>query len=78
MYADPAARAGVLEPEGLVEIKFKRTDVISLMQRIDPEIIALRQQTSAGTEAKIAARQRLLLPIYHQASTICTICKLSI
>jgi acetyl-CoA carboxylase/biotin carboxylase 1 len=33
MYADPTARGGVLEPEGVVEIKFRRPDLIRMMHR---------------------------------------------
>ena len=33
MYADPTARGGVLEPEGVVEIKFRRPDLLRMMHR---------------------------------------------
>ena len=33
MYADPAARGGVLEPEGVVEIKFRPADLARMMRR---------------------------------------------
>jgi acetyl-CoA carboxylase/biotin carboxylase 1 len=33
MYADPTARGGVLEPEGVVEIKFRQPDLIKAMHR---------------------------------------------
>lgn len=66
MYADPSARAGVLEPAGLVEIKFKKPDLLALMQRLDPEIAALRARGGPGTDGEIAVRQKLLLPMYHQ------------
>ena len=33
MYADPHARGGVLEPEGVVEIKFRTPDLIAMMHR---------------------------------------------
>ena len=66
MYADPTARAGVLEPQGVVEIKFKKPDLLALMERLDPDIAALRQNGDAGRDAKIAKRQRVLLPVYHQ------------
>lgn len=33
MYADPKARGGVLEPEGIVEIKFRTPDLIKTMHR---------------------------------------------
>lgn len=34
-FADPAARGGVLEPEGVVEIKFRQPDLIKAMHRCD-------------------------------------------
>ena len=33
MYADPGARGGVLEPEGVCEIKFRTPDLIKMMHR---------------------------------------------
>lgn len=33
MYADPDARGGILEPEGIVEIKFRVKDLIKTMHR---------------------------------------------
>eukprot|EP00200_Dunaliella_tertiolecta_P012627 CAMPEP_0202373002 /NCGR_PEP_ID=MMETSP1127-20130417/4091_1 /ASSEMBLY_ACC=CAM_ASM_000462 /TAXON_ID=3047 /ORGANISM="Dunaliella tertiolecta, Strain CCMP1320" /LENGTH=2753 /DNA_ID=CAMNT_0048969731 /DNA_START=204 /DNA_END=8465 /DNA_ORIENTATION=+ len=42
MYADPTARGGVLEPEGVVEIKFRTPDLLRLMHRIDPVIQATK------------------------------------
>lgn len=36
MFADPGARGGVLEPEGVVEIKFRTPDLIKLMHRCEP------------------------------------------
>lgn len=38
MYADPESRGGVLEPEGIVEIKFREKDLIKVMHRIDPTV----------------------------------------
>ena len=35
MYADVEARGGVLEPEGVVEIKRRRDKITSLMDRLD-------------------------------------------
>lgn len=32
-FADPRARGGVLEPEGVVEIKFRERDLITTMHR---------------------------------------------
>lgn len=42
MYADPLARGGVLEPEGIVEIKFRTPDLLAVMNRIDPVILQLK------------------------------------
>jgi hypothetical protein len=33
MYADPGARGGVLEPEGIVEIKFREAELVRAMHR---------------------------------------------
>jgi len=33
MYADPDARGGILEPEGIVEIKFRTKDLVKAMHR---------------------------------------------
>lgn len=41
MYADTESRGGVLEPEGIVEIKFRKKDLLKVMHRIDPVIIEL-------------------------------------
>lgn len=42
MYADPSARGGVLEPEGIVEIKFRVPELLQAMHRIDPIIASLK------------------------------------
>ncbi|KAL0809386.1 hypothetical protein ABMA28_011580 [Loxostege sticticalis] len=41
MYADPEARGGVLEAEGIVEVKFKQRDILKTMHRMDPELLRL-------------------------------------
>ena len=35
-HADALSRGGVLEPEGTVEIKYKRKDVLKTIARLDP------------------------------------------
>lgn len=40
-YADPESRAGVLEPEGIVEVKYKEKDLITTIQRVDPITIGV-------------------------------------
>lgn len=47
MYADPESRGGVLEPEGIVEIKFRKKDLLKVMYRIDPVIKQLQEQINA-------------------------------
>jgi len=42
MYADPGAAGGVLEPEGIVEIKYRSPDLIATMHRLDPRIHQLK------------------------------------
>lgn len=37
MYADYEAHGNVLEPDGTVEIKFKKEDSLKTMQRLDKE-----------------------------------------
>ena len=41
-YADTGVRGGVLEAEGLVEIKFRKPDLLASMHRIDPVIAKLK------------------------------------
>eukprot|EP00892_Ulva_mutabilis_P004884 jgi/Ulvmu1/2768/UM014_0226.1 len=68
MYADPTARGNVLEPEGLVEIKFRKKDLLTLMSRCDPELRAMETASprdQASLDAAILARQEQLLPVYH-------------
>lgn len=43
MYADPDARGGVLEPEGIVEIKFRQKDIIKTIDRLDPVVTDVRK-----------------------------------
>lgn len=66
MYADPAARGGVLEPEGIVEIKFRTPDLVKAMHRLDPVIARLKQEAQSGMDAAIKAREAALLPVYRQ------------
>ncbi|XP_008568005.1 PREDICTED: acetyl-CoA carboxylase 2 [Galeopterus variegatus] len=77
MYADKESRGGVLEPEGTVEIKFRKKDVIKAMRRIDPAYKKLVEQLGMSElsdkdrkdlEGRLKAREDLLLPIYHQVA----------
>ncbi|KAJ9595497.1 hypothetical protein L9F63_013319, partial [Diploptera punctata] len=79
MYADPESRGGVLEPEGIVEIKFRLKDLVKTMHRLDPVIIAKKNelQTSGASmslelktllEREISDREKFLTPMYHQVA----------
>lgn len=76
MYADRTARGGVLEAEGVVEVKYREAKILALMQRLDPEYAALKadekQLAKSGdalaiidVQAKLHRRQDLLMPVYH-------------
>jgi len=78
MYADPESRGGVLEPEGVVEVKFKLKDLLKTMERIDPVIRDLREQISKpdltavekrAIEQQLSHREELLAPMYRQIAT---------
>ena len=77
MYADEEARGGVLEPEGIVGIKFRKEKQLETMARLDPtygELKAKSADKSLSAEealevkAKMTEREKLLLPVYMQIS----------
>ncbi|KAI8890576.1 acetyl-CoA carboxylase [Backusella circina FSU 941] len=77
MYADVNARGGVLEPEGIVEIKYRKPQLLATMERLDTQYAQLKKEhqeegkTDEEKEAikeKIDAREQLLMPVYQQLS----------
>ncbi|KAK5659645.1 hypothetical protein OQA88_853 [Cercophora sp. LCS_1] len=77
MYADVEARGGVLEPEGIIGIKYRKDKQLETMSRLDPTYAALKKQmadTSLPKEKieevkkQITAREQQLLPVYAQIS----------
>ncbi|XP_073646316.1 acetyl-CoA carboxylase 2 isoform X4 [Tursiops truncatus] len=77
IYADRESRASVLEPEGTVEIKYRKKDLVKTMRRIDPIYQKLVEQLGMSElsdkhrkelEGQLKAREDLLLPIYHQVA----------
>lgn len=76
MYADPNARGGVLEPEGLVEIKFRQKDLIKVMHRNDKIMAQHHQELIKTTDPEerkrltilIKDREELLSGAYHQVA----------
>ncbi|KAF2221698.1 acetyl-CoA carboxylase acc1 [Elsinoe ampelina] len=77
MYADEDARGGVLEPEGIVGIKFRKERQLETMARLDATYGDLKAKladrsltTEQQSEIKnqMNAREQLLLPVYAQIS----------
>ncbi|XP_049512514.1 acetyl-CoA carboxylase-like isoform X3 [Dermacentor silvarum] len=75
MYADPDSRGGVLEPEGTVEIRFRKKDLLKTMHRVDArcrEILSLlgtaEPEKKVALEAELRKRETQLLPMYHQVA----------
>jgi acetyl-CoA carboxylase / biotin carboxylase 1 len=77
MYADVESRAGVLEPEGIVGIKYRRDKLLSTMARLDPVYASLKRSLEdkelpedqvEDLKVKLTAREKALSPIYQQIS----------
>ena len=77
MYADEDARGGVLEPEGIVNIKFRRDKQLETMARLDATYAELKAQSVdknlsqdklSDIKVKMQEREQLLLPVYSQIS----------
>ncbi|KAL2752979.1 hypothetical protein ACRALDRAFT_1065940 [Sodiomyces alcalophilus JCM 7366] len=75
MYADVESRGGVLEPEGIIGIKYRKEKQLQTMARLDPEYASLKKQMQAADltkeqedelKAKMTAREKQLLPVYSQ------------
>uniref|UniRef100_A0AAV1VHC7 Acetyl-CoA carboxylase n=1 Tax=Peronospora matthiolae TaxID=2874970 RepID=A0AAV1VHC7_9STRA len=80
MYADPQGRGGVLEPAGLIEIKYRKMQLLQTMHRLDDKLKQLtarlaelspaeKETEGANLTAKIKSREDTLLPIYVQVAT---------
>ncbi|ORC84477.1 putative acetyl-CoA carboxylase [Trypanosoma theileri] len=61
MYCDPTARGGVLEPSGVVEIKFREKDIRELIRRNNPEFSTLDSK-------KLRDEENRLLPYYRDVA----------
>ena len=77
MYADVDARGGVLEPEGIVGIKYRKEKLLATMERLDAEYARLKAaaedagappQKRAEARKRMAARENALLPVYTQVA----------
>jgi len=80
MYADFESRGGILEPAGIVEVKYRTPQQKQLMHLLDPDLKHLDKMLDApvspelaapadGVEAKIKAREEKLAPLYTQIAT---------
>lgn len=77
MYADKDSRAGVLEPSGMVGIKYRREKLLATITRLDKTYRELKEKLSSKDltneehqqiSIQLAERERLLIPIYNQVS----------
>lgn len=83
MYADENCRGGVLEPEGTVDVKYRRRHLLKTMHRLDENLRqldaelnhALAPGSSLSEERKqviqeaIYARESKILPVYRSVAT---------
>ena len=78
MYSDPTACGGVLEPEAIVEIKYRSKDVRKTMERLDPVVKELMEEMGksgvgatekALLEERLKRREEQLAGVYHQVFT---------
>lgn len=80
MYADRTAKGNVLEPEGMIEIKFRTKELLECMGRLDQQLINLKaklqEARSSGDhgmveslQQQIRTREKQLLPLYTQIAT---------
>ena len=77
LYADPSARGGVLEPEAIVEIKYRAKEVRRTMDRLDPVLIQIGEELAlpsksdeekAILEERAKRREEQLAGVYHQVA----------
>jgi acetyl-CoA carboxylase/biotin carboxylase 1 len=75
MYADEDSRGGVLEPEGIVGIKYRKDRQLETMARLDPTYGALKRKLNDPStpqdqlqdiKAQMTEREKNLLPVYSQ------------
>lgn len=79
MYADPDSRGGILEPAGIVEVKFRDQDQIKVMHRLDDQLQLLDSELEGvdgvdedslkAIKAQITARENDLKSVYTQVAT---------
>lgn len=74
MYATEDCRGGIIEPEGIVEIKFRNSRLIAAMERLDPNYKYLKNKLISNetpeSQEEFAKYEHDLLPIYRQAAVL--------
>merc|ERR1719346_675280 len=55
MYADVESRGGILEPAGIVEVKYRQPQQKKLMHQLDPELRMLDAMHHATESAEMSA-----------------------
>jgi len=77
LYADPSSSGGVLEPEAIVEIKYRAKEIRKTMERLDPVMRSLVEEMAdphvssvekAHLDEKIKRREEQLAGVYHQVA----------
>ncbi|KFM26391.1 Acetyl-CoA carboxylase [Auxenochlorella protothecoides] len=68
MYADPTAQGAVLEPQGVVEIKFRNAELIAAMHRLDSKLAEIKKEGGTKAAGAVKAREAELLPVYKQVA----------
>lgn len=75
MYADEDSRGGVLEPDGIIGIKYRKDRQLETMSRLDPAYGSLKRKVAdpntprediSDLKVKMTEREQLLLPVYNQ------------
>lgn len=78
MYADPDSRGGILEPAGIVEIKYRVQDQLKTMHKLDAQLQMLDSELESyeidsqeynSVKDQIKNREELLKPVYLQIAT---------
>jgi len=71
MYADVESRGGILEPAGIVEVKYRAPHQVEAMHRhdtkmqeLDAKLAKADGEERAQLEKQVKARERQLLPLY--------------
>ena len=64
MFCDETARGGILEPSGVVEIKFRENDVRDVIRRSDAQVQSLQKSDPQAAKK----REAHLLPLYNDVA----------